>query len=111
MRQCKAWWYSDQCIRTEDMRKFVNVPDCEEGYPLLKSELPPGNLMQQHPHHPLVYWPETEPRITLGYLNFMYSKLVCSFSEILSGFDLCRCFRCPKNVKSAPSFQKCPTLF
>jgi len=90
MRQCKAWWNSDQCIRTEDMTKFVNVPDCEEGYPLLKRELPPGNLMQQHPHHPLVYWPETEPRITLGYLNFMYSKLVsCSFWKYSTrGLDL-----------------------
>jgi hypothetical protein len=79
MRQCKAWWYSDQCIRTEDMTKFVNVPDCEEGYPLLKSELPPGSLMNQQPHHPpgWPWWPEQEPRITLGCLNFMYSKLVC----------------------------------
>lgn len=83
MRQCKAWWYSDQCIRTEDMTKFVNVPDCEEGYPLLKSELPPGNLMNQQPHHQpgWPYWPVQEPRITLGYLNFMYSKLVCSCLE------------------------------
>nr|XP_024358014.1 radial spoke protein 14-like isoform X2 [Physcomitrium patens] len=76
VRQCKAWWYADQQIRTEDMTRFVNVPDCEEGYPLLKSELPPGNLMEQHADHPKVYWPTEEPRITLGYLNFMYSKLV-----------------------------------
>uniref|UniRef100_A0A7I4CBF1 Uncharacterized protein n=1 Tax=Physcomitrium patens TaxID=3218 RepID=A0A7I4CBF1_PHYPA len=81
VRQCKAWWYADQQIRTEDMTRFVNVPDCEEGYPLLKSELPPGNLMEQHADHPKVYWPTEEPRITLGYLNFMYSKLVIHSSN------------------------------
>lgn len=76
IRQYKNWRYADQQMCTEDMIKFVNVPDCEEGYPLFKSELPPGGLLQQHPDHPLPYFPIPEPRITRAFGNFMYSKLV-----------------------------------
>ena len=76
IRQYKNWRYADQQMRTEDMIKFMNVPDCEEGYPLFKSELPPGQLLQQHPDHPPPYFPIPEPRITRAFGNFMYSKLV-----------------------------------
>lgn len=111
VRQCKAWWYADQQIRTEDMTRFVNVPDCEEGYPLLKSELPPGNLMEQHADHPKVYWPTEEPRITLGYLNFMYSKLVIHSSNTQLPATACW-FLCSINILAKhPFFEMLTQLF
>lgn len=75
IRQYMKWHYADQQMRTEDMIKFVNVPDCEEGYPLLKSELPPGEQLAQHALHPPPF-PKEEPRITRAFGNFFYSKMV-----------------------------------
>ncbi len=83
IRQYEDWKYACQQMRTEDMVKFVNVPDCEEGYPLFKSELPPGEQLVQHAIHPPPK-PKPETRVTLAFGNFMYSKLVStSVSPIL----------------------------
>ncbi|KAH9541684.1 hypothetical protein CY35_14G078100 [Sphagnum magellanicum] len=75
IQQYEDWKYACQQMRTEDMVKFVNVPDCEEGYPLFKSELPPGEQLVQHAIHPPPK-PKPETRVTLAFGNFMYSKLV-----------------------------------